>query len=470
MSITRAFANAGTGMAAAARAAQVVSDNVANAATPGYGRRTLGLAAAQAGGAPAGVRVTGVARAADAQVATDLRLARGSAAAEERLLAAAEDVLAAVGAPEDPSGLEAALARVPSALHDAAADPGDASLLALAVDAIDAAAGALGRAAKTVATGRERAEAAIADGTRRLNSALEEVADLNRRVALAGARGQDTAALEDRRRQVIDAAAGIVPLRAVPREGGQVALATASGHLVLDGAPRPLTFAPAARIAPAMVAGGALGHVLQDGRALTGGGAGGLLAGGALGAAFALRDEVLPDIQADLDAVAADLARRLGPGGPDPAAPGDAGPLSDAGGPVGAAPDPGLAGRLRLDPALSAEPWRLRDGLRAAAPGPADGALLSARGAALSSPAPGAADLAGLARAPGARAAHAAGLAEGRRAAAGALEAELAARDRANGVDIDSEMRDLILIEQAYDANARVLQAIDAMLARLSEI
>ena len=38
------------------------------------------------------------------------------------------------------------------------------------------------------------------------------------------------------------------------------------------------------------------------------------------------------------------------------------------------------------------------------------------------------------------------------------------------GVDTDRELQDLLIIEQAYAANARVLETIDKMIQRLMEI
>ena len=54
MTITAALSNALTGLNASAREAELISDNVANAMTPGYSRRTLELSAnVTAGRAPA---------------------------------------------------------------------------------------------------------------------------------------------------------------------------------------------------------------------------------------------------------------------------------------------------------------------------------------------------------------------------------------------------------------------------------
>ena len=46
----------------------------------------------------------------------------------------------------------------------------------------------------------------------------------------------------------------------------------------------------------------------------------------------------------------------------------------------------------------------------------------------------------------------------------------LEAEQSKNGVDIDSEMQDLMLCEQAYAANARVIQTASDMIDRLMEL
>src|SRR5690606_22709311 len=93
--------------------------------------------------------------------------------------------------------------------------------------------------------------------------------------------------------------------------------------------------------------------------------------GGSLAALFDVRDRLVPEFDAEMDAYAADPIERFRDLMP-PAA-------LDSGGNgifVDAAPGAltGLAGRLALnsavDPAQGGAAWRLRDGLGAAAPGP----------------------------------------------------------------------------------------------------
>ncbi len=85
MSISSALNQAGTGLAAAARALQVASANIANAQTPGYAVRSLVLSAAAVDGVGAGVRVVGVTRAVDPVLNDLLRGAAGARAGAQAL-------------------------------------------------------------------------------------------------------------------------------------------------------------------------------------------------------------------------------------------------------------------------------------------------------------------------------------------------------------------------------------------------
>ena len=59
MSISGALNNAASGLAASARLADTIANNVANAMTPGFARRTTELSSLALGGYGSGVRVGG---------------------------------------------------------------------------------------------------------------------------------------------------------------------------------------------------------------------------------------------------------------------------------------------------------------------------------------------------------------------------------------------------------------------------
>ena len=100
-----------------------------------------------------------------------------------------------------------------------------------------------------------------------------------------------------------------------------------------------------------------------------------LIGGGALQAAFDLRDRTGPETQASLDALARDLVERFQDPGLDPTlGPTDAGLFTDGGLAFDPLNEEGLSLRLEInsavDPTAGGELWRLRDGIGAAAEGP----------------------------------------------------------------------------------------------------
>ena len=479
MTISGTLSNALSGLSVSARRAETVSQNVANALTPGYGRREVELGARTVGSTGQGVQVNGVRRLADPIAIGDRRLAEAALADRSLRATALRRIEEAIGSPEAGGSLAARIATFERTLIEAASRPEAEARLSAAVDAARALAGALNGASRAVQEVRMDADASIAAAVERINTGLVRIAELNGQIRRLGAEGRDASALADQRQVEIDRLAADLPLREIDRGNGQVALYTAGGAALLDGVtPARLEFTAAGIITPDMtLASGALSGLSLDGRPVAMG-SGSLLAGGALAAAFALRDEVAPAIQTDLDALARDLAERFETLVPDATrAPGDPGLFTDAGAPVLAANEVGLAARLRLadavDPARGGAVWRLRDGLGAAAPGPAgQSQLLADLVAALTTPrAPASGAFAAGARGLSVLAAEVATSVAARRLDADAEAGFAGARTQAlrqaeleGGVDTDRELQDLMAVERAYGANARVIKAVDDMI------
>jgi flagellar hook-associated protein 1 FlgK len=485
MSISGSLGSAFTGLTAAARGAEIVSQNLANALTEGYGRREVMLAARSLGGAGAGVQVAGVSRTVDLALLGDRRLADAAQSRDSGLRDFHARLEELVGAPGAPGALSTRLAAFDAALVAAASRPDSGSRL----EAVVAAATDLTRQFATISRGidesRQRADAAIAAEVGALNTALARIAELNADIRAATAGGRDASALADERQRLVDRVAESVPLRELPREGGVIALVTTGGAVLLDGPAPEIGFTPTPTITPDMTLGsGALSGLTFRGQPVAAAAAGGLFGGGRLGALFTIRDDLAPAAQARLDAVARDLVERFEAPAADPTrAPGAPGLFTDRGAAFAAADEVGLAGRLDLnalvDPGRGGALWRLRDGLGAAAPGPVGQAAgLAALLAALETPrSPASGGFAGGAYGAGALAAEllsgfggARQAAEGALAHAGARAEALRAAELAGGVDTDAELQRLLEIEKAYAANAKVIGAAEAMLDRLMEI
>lgn len=481
MSLASALANAGTGLAANARAIQVASGNIANAGTPGYAVRTLELTAAAPGGLGSGVRVLGVTRQVDPTLQDLLRGAGAARAQADSRAAFRAGIEQAFGLPDAPGSLSAALAGLTSALVSAADRPDLDTRLAAVEGAAAGLVSRLHAIEGAIQSARLEADAAIGRHAATLDAGLHRLHGLNGEIAGLRASGQPTLDLEDARDALLETLSGIVPLKAHQRADGRLLVFSEGGLVLLDQQPARIGFQPAPAMSAAQsLAGGSLSGLTVGGRAVATG-ADGPLAGGALAAAFAQRDGDGQAAQAALDTLAASLIARFQDPATDPsAAPGAAGLFTDAGLPMGAAPAPGLAGRIALNPlvrpAAGGDLRLLRDGLGAAAPGPVgDPAQIDRWLAALDRP---------VAASPGGTRRGLSGevdetlsaLGQSRQAAedsatqARAIEQGLTARRLEGGVDIDAEMRRLVAIETAYAANARVIQVADDMLRRLMEI
>ena len=480
MTIATTLSNALSGLSARNREAGVVSSNIANATTEGYARRDVELSTRLLGG----VRVEGVRRAEDARLSADLRLADAGRAGAGVAQGALKRIEGVIGSPEEPGSLGARVVALEAALTDAAADPGSEARLRAVAGALGDVSAGMNSAGRAIEAARADAEAGIDADVRALNGELARIADLNVQISRARATGRDVNTLLDQRRSAIDEVARIVPVRAFERQDGMTTLIAEGGVTLLEST-RPAAVGFEARsvvTAEMSVEAGSLGRVTVRGEAFDPSGPRGALSGGTLGARLALRDQTLPGIQSRLDAFAADLAGRMGPGGPDATlAPGDAGLLTDAGAAMAASPAPGLAGRLAVNAAVvppSGELSRLRDGLGAAAPGPSGRSdLLRGLADALARPdAAPAGFMAGARGASGLLAEVASGVASARlgaeaSGARAAASAEiLRQEERAQGVDTDAELQRLMEIERGYAAGVRVLRAADDMLARLLEI
>ncbi|EAR53141.1 flagellar hook-associated protein [Oceanicola granulosus HTCC2516] len=478
MSIATSIGSALSGLEVASRRAEIVSGNIANALTEGYGRRSLAVSSTMLGG----VRADGVIRHADRGIAADRR----SAEADMEANAAQSDILDRLqrlfGEPGEPGALSSRLTAVEQALVSAAADPSSDIRLGHVADRLTALTGALNHAGDSLQEMRTEADRSIATQVASLNRQLERVETLNGEITSLRARGVDVSPLLDERQKAVDGISALVPVREIVRENDAIALMTLSGATLLDGKAREIGFSPVNLVTADMThASGALSGLTIAGDPVTGSTAYGKLGGGRLGSTFDIRDTILPDVSTGLDAFARDLADRFADPATDPTlAAGAPGLLTDAGAALDPLDTPGLASRIALnptvDPGNGGSLARLRDGLGETSSAPVGSstqierwldALQDSRRT----------DLGGSAAS---ASGHMASLLADVGSRRYAIEQDLAfetarwevlkSAELANGVDTDRELQELLLIEQAYAANAKVLQTVNSVLTRLLEI
>ena len=481
MSISAALSNALTGLSAAGRAGAVVSSNVANVMTEGYARREISLSAQSLGGQGAGVRVNGVGRVVNPPVLRERRAADAEAGNWQAQSAFLTRIESMIGEPGAEGSLSGRLARFESSLIEAQSRPDSTARLQSVLIAAQDLASTVNGIGRSIQEARSEADSSIEAQVGQLNADLARGDELNAEITAMRSLGRDANGLLDQRQTLVDRIAAIVPVREVPRENEQIALYTTGGAVLLEGNPARIGFSPVGVITADM----AIGSAALSGLTINGMPIrptdDGPLGGGTLGAAFAVRDALAPALQADIDAVARDLVTRFEASGIDPTrAPGDPGLLTDAGAVFDPLTETGLAGRLEVnalaDPARGGALWRLRDGLGATVPGAVgDASLLAALHTAVTEQQPTqSGSLAGVSRTAFgfaadllSRTATQRGAAEDRLAFSSGRQAALKELQMQDGVDTDAEMQKLLLVEQAYAANARVIQTMDDLITQL---
>lgn len=480
MSISGAMNAAITGMRAAARGTEIVSNNLSNALTPTYGRRGLDLSALSYG-ATGGVRVDGISRHMNEGVVADRRLA---SAAQQNTQSAVdffrrlEDVTGIAG---DANSLSGRLATFEESLITAASRPDATERLAQAVSDAQRLVSGINDASRAVQDMRTTADGRIAQEVDTLNTALEQVEKLNTRITSTLSRSGSNPALLDQRQAILDTIGGIVPINVVPRDNGAVTIYSEGGAVLLDITAATIGFEQQNLVTEFQTLdAGTLSGLTLNGQDLRTS----ALGGGSLGGHFAVRDNYGVEAQSQLDALARDIVDRFDDPALDPTrSAGDPGLFTDAGAAFDPSDEVGLSRRLSLnaavDPTAGGDVSRLRDGLGASTAGPVGNAtLLNDLRIALNEPRTSASGILGS----GARSAadlisaFTGQLAATRNSAeqdvtfTAARLTELTQLQLSDGVDTDQELQNLLVLEQAYAANARVIQAANEMLETVTRL
>jgi flagellar hook-associated protein 1 FlgK len=482
MSLSGALHNAFSGLKANSRAAGLVSTNISNATTDGYGRRTLGLVPG-AVGTTGGVRVTGVQRFSDPVLTGDRMVSDAHLANAETGYAFARRIEDLVGASGTPGSLTDRVNSFENALLTATSNPSSTQRLELVSSTADSLARVLNDLSDEVQGARQSADSSISTQVDKLNATLVRLDQLNDSIVAARSTGTEDATFHDERQRLLNDISGIVPLRVVERDKGDVAVFTRGGAVLLDGSPLEIGFDPSSAIGPGMTqSGGQLNGLTLNGTPIDTNRVV-MFAGGSLAAQFAIRDGDAVERQAQLDGIARDLIERLGPGGPDSTlAATDPGLFTDSGVAFAVANETGIAARISVNSLVSPDSggaWRLRDGLGAVAQGEVgDARLLQGISDALSvATVPTSSGLSAISRSFSNHISEFSSTASGERVRAENGQTFVSIQNTAlkelelsKGVDTDQELQRLMQIEQHYTANAQVMSTIDDMLERLMAI
>lgn len=485
MSISSTISNALSGLNVASRSADVVSSNIANSLSEGYGVRRLDIAARTVGSEGSGARVAGVNRHENVVLIADRRNAEAELGGQTSRSEYLSRIESLIGTPDQTGSLSARVANFEATLVTAANNPHNETNLSSVVDAASGVARHINTIADGIQTERLNADRKIGQSVDVLNSTLKNLEELNVRIRHVESSGRDVSALMDQQSVLLNDLAPLISMQTRRDNNGALQIYSDGGQALLDRKAAVFEFRSVGVMSATMSpSNGALSELTLNGKPLDMSGNRAAFASGELSSLFALRDEWGVAAQADIDAVARDLASRFDGNGLDPTlVPGDAGVFTDGGTAVDGANETGLAARITVnalvDPAAGGEVWRIRDGLGAIAPGPiGNGSFLHRQisaMSALSSPLSGSfssaeRSFAGLVNDHLSGAGAARQWAEREQVHTNARLNLFQQEELSHGVDTDAELQRLLQVEQMFAANARVMNVAQEMIDELMRI
>jgi flagellar hook-associated protein 1 len=422
-----------SGIKAYARALSVVGDNIANAQTPGYVRRSVRMEEATSAGdivlsrnsiRPGGVLAAGVTRAVDEWLTDDARTASGEASRQSARL---DWISATERALDDGAdGIGNSVTAIFTTADQLSADPNSDTLRRQCLLAVDQSAGAFRRTATSLSSAAAGVATEAQGAAQQLNTDLAALSRVNDGLRRARAGSSNEATLLDERERLVGTIADATDVAVSYDARGAAIVRTSGGDTLLDG---PVM----ASVSVMVAANGTLQFGLDSPPGSTLTPMSGTLAGLASAAGH------IADQRIALDALAAQLTTELNSAhqaGHDANGNAGAALLSTTGGAAGL-----VAAALSPSQVAAADAGSNNGNMLG---------LISLRGA-------GGVE-AGWAALVAAQAQSTAAARAQEAAASSRRDGAFAARDEIGAVDLDREAAELLRFQQAYEAAARTIQ------------
>ncbi len=453
MSLDGSLSIATSGLAAVQGQIAVVSQNVANANTAGYTEEVAPAVASSAGGQPDGVRLGVATRVAAPFVQSSLYLQNADVSYQTVTSNALSAITSVEGSTDSSTGssgsLTALLSNLQSGLTSLEADPTSSAQQQSVLSSANQLAVGLNSLAGTYAQQRQTASDSIANQVQDANADLQTIGTLSNQIVGLQALGQSTASLEDQRQAAMTSLSGLVSVKFAAQPSGAMSVTTVSGLTLPTDGSETLTYD-----AQTLSQSGTAPQIMLT---PTGGGAAvqvtGSLSGGSIGANVTLRDTTIPSYMTQLDQFATQLATQFNNSGM---------PLfQDATGAVPAS-SVGFASDIAVSASASASPSTF---FTVGNIGAVDGSVFNS----YADPNSGAStSLSGQVTDLLAGQGADAQAAQSALSDATGLQSSLSTQvTNVTGVSVDSEMSKMISLQNSYQANAKIITAVQSMYTAL---
>ena len=309
MSLSAAYNIINSAFLSTAGQSAVISSNISNASTPGYSREIANVLTNSYGGSD----VASVTREANAALLEQVNTSTSQAASEQALanglatlaqtVSDSASSTSASGATQNGNSPSAMLANLQDALTTYEASPTNAVVGQAVVTAASNLASSLNAGSTAVQQVREQADSDMASSVATINSLLGQFSQVNSTIVSGLATGANVSSAEDSRNSILTQLSQQIGITTVANPNGSTSIYTDSGVTLFNVTTQTVSFTPTTTYT-ASTTGNA---VTVDGVPITGASSPMPIQSGALAGLANLRDTVAPEYQAQLDQIAGGL-------------------------------------------------------------------------------------------------------------------------------------------------------------------
>jgi flagellar hook-associated protein 1 len=309
--ITTALRTAQSGLLTNQQALNTVANNVANVNTEGYSRKIVNFQSVSVGGVGAGVQISEINRRIDEGLLKSLRIE----VSEYHELTSKDTYYTRLqelfGAPGDNTSISHLLQEFSQAAELLAVSPDKTIEQAELVRRASDVANKFKEMTDTIQDLRLQADQFIAEGVTQVNTITTRIDQLNDEIISNSTVSRDVTDLKDQRDLELDKLAKLIDMAYFSRSDGDVVVFTQNGRTLVDTEPPTLTHVSASSLTATSTHSEGDISPIYVGTQVSGNDITNEIRHGELKGLIDLRDSVLPDLQSQLDNLAAQLRDKV---------------------------------------------------------------------------------------------------------------------------------------------------------------
>ncbi len=308
MPITSALNSAISGLHASQAAIDVISQNISNVNTPGYTKKVYQQSSVVLNGQGMGAKEELYTRNVNEGLIKDLR----KNAALLSNLVIKDDFMSRIenlfGEPGSSADLSNEFNNIMTAFENLASNPSDLVSQNNTIQSIDSALNRINNLGRQLQTMRQEADQKLTTLCEEANDILKQIDSLNDSIVRTQTLGyQSTTDYEDQMDQLMLRLSEIMDIQYFKRSSGETVIMTSSGENLLDNNAQALNHTTITTTqAWTTYSGGNIGGIYLNGKDITSS-----IKTGEMAALIDLRDSILPEMQASLDAMSTAFAQQM---------------------------------------------------------------------------------------------------------------------------------------------------------------